>query len=276
MCDIRKVVLIFIFAVKLHAAFDSANANVFLGNASSSFLATRHFFAAFMINPAVSAAVSHSNIGIYYHRPHNLAKLHKAGILANFHFRGFGAGMAISSFGNDLYQENQLIVNLSKGFVSNKFFLGLNFRWNSLYVRSYDSDDVMGVDFGLQYLVSHSMMVGFSLLNFNRPQLHGSRKEIPLITSWGLAWEIDEYFTSYLSVQKDSWFPVSLRFGLIFKPNSFLLLRTGFTSYPSVPSIGFQLTGGWVSINYAFQYHFDLGSTHFWGLSVKKTGGKTQ
>jgi hypothetical protein len=272
----RKLVVIFIFAIELQAAFESANSNSFLGSASNSLLVTRHFYAAYIINPAVSAAVPNSNIGIYYHRPYNLAELNMAGIISNFHLGRFGAGVAISSFGNDLYKENQLIVNLSNGFLGNKFFLGLNLRWNSLYVKKYESDDVIGLDLGLQYLVSQSIMTGFAILNFNRPQMHGKREEMPLVTSWGLAWEIDENFTSYLSLHKDSWFPVSLRFGFIFKPNSYLLLKSGFNSYPSVPSIGIQLTGGWISINYAFQYHFDLGSTHFWGLSVRKMGGKMQ
>lgn len=259
-----------LITLELHAAFEISNSQAFLSGMSNSVVATKQFHSAFQINPAVSSVTKKMNISLSYYKPFNLTELNFASIITNFKYKGFGVGFTFSCFGNSIYEENHFTINLSHSVISNKLDFGANLNWYSLKVKNYGSIHAVGLDVGVQYTIHSNLLAAFSIQNVNQPVLQSKSNEIPVVTNWGLELNIDDQFSTNIAVVKESWFPVSFHFGLLYKASSFIAFNSGFNTNPAVPSLGLRFTPNWISINYAIQYHFELGPTHFWGLSFTK------
>ena len=259
--------LVFI-VVPLFAAFEYDGSDVMLQGISASMVATNQVYSAYLVNPATSAAVNQHHLGLLYFRPFGLPDINYANLITHFRVNRFGTGFTISSFGNEVYRENQLVFNLARNFFEDNFYVGLNIRWNNLNVQNYLSLNSLSLDAGIQYVLHPNVLMGFSLLNLNQPV--GKPEEIPLKTNWGMSFKLGERFYSYLAIQKDSWYPASVRVGFEIRLSSLITLHNGFNTYPAVPSLGLTLNRNMIAIHYAFQYHFDLGGTHFWGLSLRQ------
>ncbi len=266
----KSILLIVLVTCSLRAAFEYCAADPSMHGTAGSMVAQEGSYAGYLLNPALSAASPDMAAGMVYFRPYGIPELTCGAVITRFATKSMGSGLALSSFGNELYRENQLTANLSGNFLEDRLLLGLNLRWYSLHVQNYDDMNTLGVDAGLQYRLHPRILMGFSVLNLNRPALNGLEQEIPLITSWGMAIRLHDRFISYLSLQKDFRYPPSLRFGVSMQFNPYLQLHTGVNTYPSVPSLGLSFIRKWIAVQYAFQYHFDLGGTHFWGLSFSK------
>ncbi len=264
-----KFILLFIFGVvPLYAAFEYSGADVMLQGVSASMVATNQSYSAYLLNPATSAAVSQNHLGLLYFQPFGLPEINYASLITHFRVNRYGTGFTISTFGNDIYRENQLVYNVAGTFFEERFFVGVNLRWNNLNVQNYFSSNSLGVDAGIQYVLHPNILMGFSLLNLNQPA--GKPEEIPLKTNWGMSFRLGERFDTYIAIRKDSWYPASVRVGFEIRLNSLITLHNGFNTYPAVPSLGLTLKRNMIAIHYAFQYHFDLGGTHFWGLSLRQ------
>lgn len=260
--------LILIFMVKpLVSAFEYSGSDVILQGSSESVVASDHLYSAYLINPASSAMVDKYQLGILYFQPFGLSGVHYGGLIGQVRAGNFGSGLTITSFGNELYQENQLVGNIARAFFNTRLSVGLNLRWKYLTVQNYFSSHQFGIDAGIQYFLHPGILMGFSIQNLNQPSR--MQEENPLITRWGMAIRLGENFHTYFSFEKDSWFPASLRIGIEARVSRMLTLHSGMSSYPAVPSLGMTLRRNMVAIHYAFQYHFDLGGTHFWGISLR-------
>jgi hypothetical protein len=235
---------------------------------SGSMVATSRVYSAYLLNPATAAAVDQHHLGLLYFQPFGLPEIGFASLISHFRSNDYGAGVTISTFGNEIYRENQLIFNLARSFLEEQLYLGLNIRWNHLNVKNYLSLNGLSIDTGILYMLHSKILMGFSLLNLNQPA--GKPEEIPLTTNWGMSFELGEKFDAYIAVQKDSWYPASMRVGFEARLSSLFTLQNGFNTYPAVPSLGLTLNRNKIAIHYAFQYHFDLGGTHFWGISLRQ------
>ncbi len=266
-----KTLLIILGAsVPVLAAFEFSTTDAIQSATAGSSVATREISSAFLINPAVSAFLPGSRLGLSYFQPFGISGLNFGGLVLSTRFRGFGVGCAFTSFGEDLYRESQGVVNVSRAFMKNRLALGVNIRGYSISLKEYAGMNTWGLDAGVQYQITEKVRTGFSVLNANQPVLSGRREELPLVTQWGINFDMGEAFTTYISLSKDAWFPASIRVGFHYRINSFMDLHSGFNTAPAVPSLGFSLQRSWISVQYAFQYHFELAGTHFWGISFTK------
>lgn len=268
----RALVILVFWICSLHAAFELASSNVFSGGMSGNFMANNDFFSAYLVNPASSFYNQDLYLGINYFRPYNLPGLNAAGVYSLVPLNAFGSGVSLVTLGNRLYQEVKATGNISRSFFHQTFSVGLNGNWYQINVQNYHSTNSFGIDFGVVYKINNQLTTGFSIQNFAQARLNGYLDEIPLVTSWGFVFQPGMGFSTYLSISKDAGFPASLQVGFNFKANSSLSIQSAFSSYPAVPSLGFRFSRKWVSINYLFQYHFELGATHFWGVSFRKRG----
>jgi hypothetical protein len=264
----KFVIILILVAMPLFAAFEYSGSDVILRGVSASMVATNQNYSAYLLNPATSAAVNQNHLGMLYFQPFGLSDVNYAGLITHFRILRFGTGFTISSFGNEVYRENQLVFNVARTFFEERFFLGMNMRWNNLKIQNYLSMNSLSMDAGIQYVVHPNILMAFSLLNINQPS--GKPEEIPLKTNWGMSFRLGEKFDSYIAIQKDSWYPASIRLGFEIRLNPMITLHNGFNTYPAVPSLGLTLNRNIIAIHYAFQYHFDLGGTHFWGLSLRQ------
>ena len=266
-----KILLFILLALPVQAAFELSGSNAFSNALGRSGVTNQNSFAAFLLNPALSAAVSGPGIGISYLKPYNLAGLSAANLIATVPFQNFGLSGTVYTFGNLEYQEIRVSTNISHRFLQNRLFLGLNLHWHQINFAHYGSTGAtIGLDLGAFVRISRFVSTGFSLLNVNQPAVNGHREEMPVVTTWGIAVQPGDQIVAYLTVEKDRWYPVNISLGVEAPITRYLLLQSGFQTNPTLPSLGFQFRKGWFALFYAFQYHFQLGPTHAWGLMVTR------
>ena len=268
----RILIIKLLLFINLYAAFELSGSNGFLNGLSGSSIATDQFYSAYLLNPSVSSVVKGAHFGLTYFRPYGFSELHFGRLISSLSGKGLGMGLSFSTFGNSLYHENDFAMNVSKFFSQTRFSIGLNVHWYSISIENYNSINTFGIDIGGQFYISRTIITGFSIHNINQPSINGYSEEIPLVTRWGMAFRATNSVTTYFTIQKDSWYPINLIFGVNFKPDSVLSVQSGFNTYPSMPTLGINLNYKWSEINYTFQYHFDLGITHLWGISFKRYG----
>lgn len=266
----RKIIIFLFMSRQLFAAFEFSLLGLNGNGLAGSAVATDRINSAFVLNPAVSSALNYHHVGVQYSQPYGLPEVNFASISGNIITPYAGAGLIFTTLGTEVYQENQLVFNLSRAWFHRRFFSGVNIDWYSVQAEGYQTINTLGIDVGMQYQVYPSLLIGFSLLNVNRPTVYQQRQELPLVVSWGMQFRVSNQFTSYLCLQKDAWFPANVRFGFNIQVNSFFEIQSGMNSYPATPSLGLCFKPKWISVHYSFEYHFDLGMTHYWGVSWSK------
>ncbi len=266
----KSVLLTVLIASELIAAFESSSFNAFTAGTSNSGVATDHLFSAYLLNPAISAGIADSHLGLTYFRPYGLEGVEQAELILNTLAGSNGLGLALSTFGNRIYRENRLTLNLSRRILNGSLALGLNAHYYNVAVEGYGSAHTVGFDAGMQYSLSSAVFMGFSVRNINQPALNGYSEELPLVTTVGMMVKFAERLRGFVSLQKDAWFPFNVLFGIDYQASDFLSVQSGFMTEPSVPSLGLSVQKGWIALNYVFRHHFDLGSTHLWGISLTK------
>jgi len=264
--------IILICSLKAYGAFEVFSQDPFNRGLSSSTIASNKHFSAFLLNPATTTLLKNVNIGLVYFKPYSISELNAGGLVSNFKIKNFGAGVSISTFGNSLYQENRLTLNLSRGLIQKRVCFGVNVNLYNISIEDYPGLNTVGIDLGLLYIANESFQIGFSIENINQPALTNRMEEIPIIARWGIAYKLNDKIQSYVSIEKDSWFAPNFSFGIDFQTGGILAIQTGYQTYPSVPSIGFILRKNWIHIQYGFQYHFELGPTHLWGITFSRGG----
>jgi hypothetical protein len=266
----QTIILTFLFYSSSFAAFELTGQNAFLNGISNSSVVAGQLFSAFLLNPATSASDRQPGLGLTYFKPYNIADLNHATLVLTFPFHNWGSGLSFYTFGNSIYTENRITLNLSRSFYNNRLSVGFNSHWYNLRVDQYSSPNAISADVGFQYRINSNLIAGFVLRNFSQPKLNNYAEEIPIVTAWGLSYKIDENIDTYLALQKENWFPLNVAFGLDFKAGSVVSFQSGFCTSPAAPALGLRINYSILNIHYAFQYHFELGSTHFWGISFQK------
>jgi hypothetical protein len=261
------LLILLLYSLKVFGAFESSSQDPFTGSLSNSVMVSENYYSTFLLNPAGTAQVTSINLGLIYFKPYSISELNAASIISNFSIKNYGAGLSISAFGNSIYQENQLTLNLSRSFFTEKFCLGLNYSFYHIKIDDYPNLSTYGIDLGIIYKVNDFFQTGFAIKNINQPVLSDHPEELPLITRWGAAFKLEERINTYISIEKDSWFAPCLSFGFEFQTGDILSIQSGYRTYPSVPSIGFILRKNWINFHYGFQYNFELGGTHLWGIT---------
>ncbi len=263
--------IILLLAINVFAAFEYNVSEPYVSATSGSMVASTDKYSSYLLNPALSAAYRDLSVSLVYGKPYELPELRSGGLISRFGFGAFGGGAAFSTFGSDLYQENMVMANVSRCVLKERVYAGLNFRWYSISIENYGSSSTAGIDFGLLYLLSPYIQMGFSVTNLNQPDINGISQQFPLVTRWGVTYRWSDRFIFHTALEKEIRFPVSVRFAGHLKVSNSIDLYSSMNSYPSVPALGFMFSRNHIAIHYAFQYHFDLGGSHMWGISFSKT-----
>ncbi len=261
------LLVLLIFAMQGMAAFEISGMNVFnSGNPARSWAGTNSN-SGFINNPA---GITNGRFwsGISYFKPYNLNSLYQASLVVRMPgWKNLNGGVALNSFGNPLYRETMMCLNVSRSFFRNTFYFGVNLRNYFLTIQNYGGFYSWGIDVGAGYFLYDPLFISFSVINLNQPVLNGYRHQIPTLASLGIAFRPGDRVEFTAAVQKEEAFPVNVLVGFSFWIDRNFMVQSGFQSYPGTPSVGLILGKGNVRFHYALQYHFQLGETHFWGIS---------
>jgi len=269
----KKLAIITLFLIWnfSFAAFDypaRSAANAATGGSGS---AASHLSGNFLLNPALSLNTLYPlSIGFSYFRLYNLPEFGYANAVATLRRGNYGMGLAIEHFGSRLYREETLFLNGARRFLNDKLTIGLTLKFYFLVVENYENASAAGADIGIRYRITERLSIGSAIENVNQPRINGYREELPQRMRLGIEYQPAKELYFYADLEKDAFYEPILAVGIAYQLYSNLFIRSGYNSAGPLPSVGLGLRVKGIQIDYATQYHFDLGATHFFGIHFLK------
>lgn len=219
-------------------------------------------------NPAGLAQMNWRELGIYYSpSPFGFSELSHGFIAYNEPINIGSVGIGVMTYGFDLYRENLITTGFSYNYL-NKFFGGATICFHTVSIKNYGSDNAFYINIGGLYYLTESFRIGFSCQNINRASFGSEKDNIPLTFRTGFSYDPLDELTFNFALEKDIRYNYSIRGGVDYNILNHISLRTGFMNEPSQYSLGIGVNYSFVSLDYAFFTHNDLGATHQAGLII--------
>jgi len=227
---------------------------------------------AIFMNCSGLACMNELRMSIYYSNPYGLKELMLGSfaVIAPTSFGNFG--IAVKSFGNKLYQENECYFSYANSQFQHLYY-GVALRYSRLEIEKYGTDYSFCFNFGFIAVISPKVRWGFYSHNINQADISSKKETLPQIYATGVQIDPVENLLLNFEIYKDLNFPIEYRFGADYELFNRLTLRSGFVTEPALFSAGFGVTFPFMTIDYAFQSQGDLGFTHHFSmiLSLKKS-----
>ena len=256
--------LILCSSKKIHSQIVSSASSISL--AESDIARSKNIFSIFK-NPSGFALNDNREIGIFYSPfPFGIKELANGNIvfLEPSSFGNFGIG--ISTFGFDLYKENQFRLGYSNKIVENLYF-GFAAYYHSVSIKRYGSSNQINISLGSIFILSERLSLGFSLQNPLR--FPNSQIKLPLIYNLGISYEPLEKSSLNFSITKEINFPLSVHFGVEYPIIDILYLRIGTQTEPNLYAGGLGISYSVLTFNYAVNSHPELGLSHQLDLIIQ-------
>jgi hypothetical protein len=138
---------------------------------------------------------------------------------------------------------------------------------NSIAIHGYGSSTDFTIDAGVQIICSDVFAIGGAVSNVTGETLGQTREAIPQMLSGGVWYTPLVGLSVGISVEKESLYEPSVRCCTEFTPVESIVLRFGMCDVPASVSGGCAVHVLAFTFEYAFGYHWVLGSTHEVGLS---------
>lgn len=237
----RKICLLltaFLFITKIDSqSYEIIPTSNSVANAS---VANNKYYSAFQ-NPATSATLSGTQIGLQYERKYIIDALAAKSIYiaTSTNFLNFGLNATYSGY--ELHNELLTGILLSKNF-HNIFQLGVQYNYYSVYLAEANKRyAALFPQIGLLVKVSPAVKIGFTTFNPGQQtiQLKYVKKQIPTVFSLGGDWEISENLNFLFQTDKNVSGNYRIGGGFEYNMKNFLTFKTGayHTEY-LIPTIG--------------------------------------
>ena len=158
----------------------------------------------------------------------------------------------------------------------NKISLGYSLNIFSLDMDSFGNETALGIDLGLLTVLQEHLRAGFTVRNLNSPGFgEGGQEKLAQKIEAGIAYYPYQDVVTALELKKNYGSggieadKTEFHFGTEYKVHELLTLRCGVSNYP----VSFSLGAGFnlldMVLDYGYNTHLVLGSTHHFGLKYK-------
>jgi hypothetical protein len=175
--------------------------------------------------------------------------------------------LSAERYGFALYRETTFGLAFSNQ-VSRSVGVGLAVNYHSLSITGYGSAGMVGVNAGVLVALSDEIRWGVATTNLNSPAIGAARERLPQTYSTGLSYTPISNVTVAVDVVKDIRYPAMLKFGVEYTILDMVNLRGGTATEPSVMHAGLGVRYSFMSFDYAFVHHGELGTTHLMSVSI--------
>jgi hypothetical protein len=169
---------------------------------------------------------------------------------------------AIHRYGFELYSETTAAVSGARD-VGDRITLGITLNWYHLSIERYGNAATLGTNIGIHADITESLTAGFMIANINRPSIGRNPHPLPRIFRAGFIYRPLVLLQLAVEVEKDILFDTEFRFGAEYILSESFYVRAGMNDHPPRVSGGFSINHGRIKLDYALQWHFELGQTHF-------------
>ncbi len=222
---------------------------------------------AVFLNCSGTRQINAPAFSLFYTRPFGLKEL------SYFSFTGvlpssFGnLATAISIFGNEIYQEQSILLNFSRSLTDNIFY-GFNAHYLKLQISGYGSDFCFGFDFGFLIKINSKLNWGFFTTNINRATMGKSNEHLPQTFVSGISVNPMDNLIINFDLYEELPFPLEIRAGVEYLLFNKIALRSGFISETSEFCFGVGFVLNKFRCDYAVNTHPDLGLTHQFSFQI--------
>jgi hypothetical protein len=222
-------------------------------------------------NPAGLSFINSREIGAYYSpAPFELKELANAygAYCEPTEYGNFSAGFSI--YGYELYKETQIALGYGRS-ISKNFFVGATTIYRNISIKNYGATGVFLLNLGAVAKINEKYGFGFSVENITRSTINDESNQIPTVFWLGTYGKFIKELTVNVALQKELEQNASVRFGAEYQLVDFIQLRFGVSNEPRTYSTGFGVVYDFLTVDYAYSSHPDLGSTHQFGVIVRLT-----
>jgi hypothetical protein len=171
------------------------------------------------------------------------------------------AGIAIYRFGDDLYNEQILTAGFANtmGLAS----LGIKVNYFQYHIESFGNTQAFTVSLGGIAELTPRFRVGAHIVNINQPQLsEQSKEQMPTLLIIGMGFKPSEKLYLSTEIEKDLDYTPCWKSGVEYKVHKKFTARTGVNLNPQAGFAGLGFKPKKFQLDYAFQYHMNMGATH--------------
>jgi hypothetical protein len=171
-------------------------------------------------------------------------------------------GLGVYRFGDELYNEHVISAAFANQF--GLASLGVKVNYIQYQGEGFGTTGMVTVSLGGIARFSDKFLVGAHILNINQPKVTSEDRDetVPAILIAGLAWKPSAKLLLTTEIEKDIDYPLLWKTGIEYQAHSKVSLRTGYRIEPSAAFFGLGLKPKKFTIDYAFEYNFQLGASH--------------
>jgi len=224
-------------------------------------------------NPAGLTTLDQPELAVSAFRPFGLKELQTMSLAAVLPSENWTAGIGACFSGNELYRESQFLAGFGYRLVPD-FSAGLTAKFDHASIEGYGNAGTVELDAGLQSVVMDGLTAGVTVFNLTRAEIGHSHEPLPSGWRAGLsAWILGKALISG-EIYHQTGFPSDLRAGLEIPLTHQVILRTGMQSATGLVTAGAGVEFWGAGLDYAFQSHPDLGSTHQISIGISLGTGE--
>ena len=256
--SLSALLLTFIFApFNTCKAFDS---DKFINSRAYSMGNTSSVLPGFT-NPASYGFLSCRSFSLEYMNRYGIKELSSFAGIVNYPNQYLNAGVYISRYGFDAYNETLLSLNFYKKLSQ---IISLGIRMNYLGIHYSDKEPDAGTftgDVGMLMHPADNLNLSFLITNPLRTEIQMGEESTQLsnVLTMGISYQPEDVFLLTAEIEKDFALPVIYKFGMEYTPIKEFSVRAGMWKKPFTPSFGIGLNINPFIINLAFSSHPTLG-----------------
>jgi hypothetical protein len=222
------------------------------------------------LNPAGIAALEAPMVGIFHQTHFLTSELTDQGLAVAIPFREGTFGVAADRFGYSLYNETNVTLAYAMRF-GDGLRAAVQMRHTGIRLgENYGSAGALVAEAGMQAKLTDAVWMGAHIYNPGRSSLGGPYDErIPTLLRAGITYIFSPNLLMNLEAEKDIDRDERYRFGLEYRPNQSLFLRTGISSGPVQAHVGVGFRLGQLDVDMAVAVRALLGPTPMIGVNYR-------
>jgi competence ComEA-like helix-hairpin-helix protein len=227
------------------------------------------------VNPAMYVSIKDISVSAaYIPGRFALPELGSSAATVVFPLRIIPLAIAVHRFGSDLYSETTISVSGARS-VGDRLSVGATMNWYHLSIERYGTAATVGLTAGIRAEITGNLSTGFVVSNLNRPSVGQGKNTLPQMIRAGLLYRPHPLIKIAAEIEKDVLFEPEFRFGVEYFLTEYFFIRAGMNDRPTRAAGGFSVLAGNLQLDYALQWHFELGQTHYFTLTFTlPSGGK--
>lgn len=211
-------------------------------------------------NPGSLGMFRKTALGVSYFNYHLLSTTGVSSLAFSLPVKPGVFGISLSRNGYAQYRELLTGLVFSKSF-GDKISAGV--KLDHLQISQgaeYGKKQMFIGEAGLLAKLTKHLQFGVHLFNANRAKWNDWQDErIPTTLSAGFCYTFSEKALANLEIEKSSYHPFDVRFGMEYKPVKTMAIRAGFNTYPQQLSLGIGMDFSGFGMDMAATWHPVLG-----------------